>query len=463
MEHEIAKYVNDFKGFVAHMIEWEGEDGADTWQNDVMDIVNTHLGGENTALRVAVSSGNGVGKSAFLSWLILWFISTRPHPQIVVTANTSTQLSTKTWRELSKWHKRIYHSDLFQWSATRFALKEQADTWFASAVPWSEKNPDAFAGTHEEHVLVVFDEASGIIPVIWEMTEGAMTTPGAMWFAFGNPNRNTGRFYECFNRFSHRWHTVKVDSRTAKMADNRQIQDWVDDYGEDSDFVRVRVRGEFPRSGSSQLFSKDIVDHCLEYDLPEEAIADSARILGVDVARFGDDDTVFCLRVGRKVFPMETYKGLDTMQVAEKLAQAIEKHQPDATFIDGGGVGGGVVDRMKQLGFNRVTEINFASSPDDPEKYANKRAEMYYTLREACTNGLDFPQDNDLANQLIALEYCFNQQDRAILESKKDMKKRGLVSPDKSDALALTYAQTVHHFTNTASKRQRRHANWRIA
>ena len=266
---DIAAFYDDPEGFVRYVFPWgqagtplADETGPDVWQCEVMGEIRSAIrsGADvQTAVQIAVSSGHGIGKTGFVAWIILWFMSTRDFPQVVVTANTKTQLTTKTWRELSKWHKLSINQAWFGWTATKFAHVLYPEVWFAAAIPWTEHNSEAFAGTHEKHVLVVFDEASAIADKIWEVTEGAMTTPGAMWLAFGNPTQTTGRFSQCFGKFKHRWTTRQIDSRTAKMANKAQIQKWIDDYGEDHDFVRVRVRGVFPRAGSLQFISLDTV------------------------------------------------------------------------------------------------------------------------------------------------------------------------------------------------------------
>lgn len=404
----------------------------DTWQIDVMNsIVNNQ--------RVAVASGHGIGKSALIAWLIHWFISTRPDPQIVVTANTKNQLDSKTWRELAKWNKQARNASWFEHSATKFFLKDSPETWFAAAIPWTEHNSEAFAGTHEEHVLVLFDEASNIAQTIWDVVEGAMTTAGAKWVAFGNPTRNTGAFRECFGKFRHRWINRQIDSRTAKMVDSKQVNQWVDDYGEDSDFVRVRVRGEFPRAGSNQFISGEYVEQCVTYRA--EGYQSQAKILAVDVARFGDDSSVLCLRQGRKVWPLIKYKGLDLMALSSRVIECIENQKPDAVVVDGVGVGAGVVDRLKQLGYgDMVTELNGGSTPIDGDVYFNRRAELWGLMRDALKAGFEIPDDRDLRDDLIGPEYGFDAKQRIQLEKKEDMKKRGLSSPDCGDALAMTFA-----------------------
>lgn len=442
------RYYADPVGYVHDIIGAE----PDVWQADVLgDIVGNQ--------RIAVASGHGIGKTALIAWIIHWFISTRPDPQIVVTANTKNQLDSKTWRELAKWNKQALNASWFEHSATKFALKASPDTWFASAIPWTEHNSEAFAGTHEENVLVLFDEASNIAQTIWDVVEGAMTTAGARWVAFGNPTRNTGAFRECFGKFRHRWVTRQIDSRTARMVDAKQVQQWIDDYGEDSDFVRVRVRGEFPRAGSNQFISGEDVENCVAY--VAEGFEPFPKVMAVDVARFGDDSSVICIKQGRKVFPLLKFKGIDTMQLSGKVVEAIEKWEPAAVVIDGVGVGAGVVDRVTQLNYGHlVTELNGGYAPIDPITYFNKRAECWGLMRAALHVGMEIPDDRELRDDLIGPEYGFTAKNQIQLEKKEDMKKRGLASPDCGDALAMTFAVSPCNVPNRT--RMRTANDWRL-
>lgn len=416
--------------------------GPDTWQENLLKELGQQLQqGTKGAIRMATASGHGVGKSALVSWVVQWFISTRPHPQIIVTANTREQLLKKTFRELAVWHKRMINAHWFEWTATKFYAKEHPETWFAAAIPWSKEHSEAFAGTHAEHVLVLFDEASGIDDVIWEVTEGAMTTKGAAWLAFGNPTRNTGRFRECFGRFAHRWTNYRIDSRTAKMTDKDQLKQWIDDYGEDSDFARIRIKGEFPRAGSTQFIPGDIVDRAMRNTVAVDE-ENAVKVLGVDVARFGDDQTIITYRQGNKVLPLRKFRELDTMQVAAIVAEVIDDWEPDCTFVDGAGLGAGVVDRLRQLNY-RVVDVQAGSSPDDKEKYANKRAEIWGRMRDWLKGDVELPEDDGLKSALTGLEYGYNNRMAIQLEKKDDMKKRGLASPDEADSLAMTFAEPV--------------------
>lgn len=446
---DIAKFYDNPLGFVKYVFPWGEEslkeESIDEWQAETLqDIGNAVKNGAtlDEAIRLAIASGHGIGKTAFVSWIILWFISTREFPQIVVTSNTANQLSAKTWRELAKWHRLSINKHWFEWTATKFYHKQYPDTWFASAIPWSINNSEAFAGTHEKHVLVIYDEASGIHDQIWEVTEGAMTTPGAMWLAFGNPTKNTGRFRECFGKFKHRWLTKQIDSRQAKKASLKQIQQWVDDYGEDSDFVRVRVRGVFPRAGSNQFISSETIEECIKY--VAEGYEGLERLLAVDVARFGEDQSVILRRQGRKVHKPTKYRGLDTMQLASRVVEHIDEYKPDAVFIDGVGVGAGVVDRVRQLRPSaNIIEVNAGSKPNDTAKYFNKRAEMWGLTKDFLKAGADLPDDNELSEELQAVEYGFSPSQQIQIEKKEDMKARGLSSPDNADALCLTFAEKV--------------------
>ena len=449
MAQDMGLFFHSPAGFVKYAFAWgQGElaehEGPDDWQLGLLESLGNRTASAAEAIREATASGHGVGKSALVAWIILWAMSTRPHLSGVVTANTGTQLSDKTWRELALWHKRAINRRWFKWTATKFYQVDNPETWFVSAIPWSKERPEAFAGLHAEHVLMLFDEASAIDDVIWETAEGAMTTPGAIWCVFGNPTRNSGAFHGCFHRMRHRWNTHQVDSRTARMANKAQLQQWVDDYGEDSDFVRIRVRGVFPRTGSNQLIAADLVEDAQGRSLQHDVFRHAPKVMGVDVARFGDDQSVITVRQGLKCFPQRKYRGLDTMTLAGIVAQAIDEESPAAVFVDMGGIGAGVVDRLHQLGYRNAIGIDFGSRADAPELYFNKRTEMWCLLRDWLKEQPELPDDRELADDLVAPEYGFTgDKGQIFLEKKADMKKRGLPSPDCGDSLALTFAQRV--------------------
>lgn len=428
------RYFSDPVGYAYDILQVEK---LEEWQIETLkDLVDNQ--------RVSVTSGHGIGKTFEISIIIHWFISTRPYPQIVVTANTKNQLDSKTWRELGKVNSKALNRDWFTKTATKFFLNDAPDRWFASAIPWSENNSEAFAGTHEDHVLILFDEASAIPDIIWDVCEGAMTTKGARWVAFGNPTKNTGRFRECWGKFSHRWKTRQVDSSTVSITDKDQIKAWIEDYGEDSDFVRVRIKGQFPRAGSNQFINSEDVANCVKLELNVKDYMDMPLVFGVDIARFGEDQNCVCIRRGRKIIDLIKWRGLSTMDSAGRIYELIKEHNPAICFIDGVGVGGGVVDRLNQLvDKSLISEINVGVRADEDNKYFNKRAEIWGLLRDAIKAGLDLPDDNEMIDDLTSIEYGFDNKNRIQLESKDSLKKRGLKSPDCADSIAMTYSKPI--------------------
>lgn len=452
LTEEILRFYNDPLGYVRYAFDWgvgelAGCDGPDEWQTEFLKSYGEQLKKADgdataTAIRKAVRSGHGIGKGAVVAWCILHFMSTRVNPQIVVTANTQNQLTTKTWRELSKWHQLAINEHWFTWTATRFTAKDSPSTWFAAAIPWSEHNSEAFAGTHEKNVLEIFDEASAVAPSIWEVTEGAMTTPGAVWLVFGNPTQNTGVFNDCFGKFRHRWDCMTVDSRNAKMANKAQIQQWIDDYGEDSDFVRVRVRGLPPRSSSMQFIGENIIAPSRGKKIPIDAWEFAPVVMGVDPARYGDDRSTIYVRQGLHSHYLGKYRELDLMQLASLTIEYEERYNVDVVFVDEVGLGAGVVDRRRQLGFKTIG-INGGMKPS-AKKYFNKRAEMWDKMRNWMEDGGAILDDQDLVDDLMVIEYGYdNNKGQLQLEKKEDVKARGLNSPDCADALALTFALPV--------------------
>ena len=442
---KVAALHDDPLTFVKLVFPWgegdlEGHTGPDAWQAELLEDVGRHMReGEGKSYQAATSSGHGIGKGAVTAWLILWNMCCRKNLNGVVTANTKQQLETKTWRELALWHSRSIIKPMFEWTATKFFHVSSPETWYVSAIPWSERNSEAFAGQHGE-VLVIYDEASAIPDCIWDVSEGAMTTPGAMWFAFGNPTRNTGRFRECFGKRKHRWNTRQIDSRDCKMTDKRKLEQWVTDFGEQSDFVKVRVQGVFPATSSMQFIPGDLVDDAQEREA--KSFLHEPLIIAVDVARFGDNQSVICFRRGRDARTIDwiKYRDLDTMQLAARVGEQVRQHQADTVFVDGGGVGGGVVDRLRQLHVNCI-EVNFGNKAEDA-RYNNKRAEMWGNMREWLQGGA-IPTEPELVDDLVGVEYGFTPTNKIQLEKKEDMKKRGLASPDLGDALALTFAYPV--------------------
>ena len=451
---DIAEFYDDPYGYVMYAFPWgeegplEAHEGPDAWQRDQLMRVACNIDNDPEAtIREAIASGHGIGKSAEVAWIIMWCMSTRPHLNGVVTANTTNQLTTKTWRELALWHKRAINEHWFKWTATKFFHIEHPETWFVAATPNTEHNSEAFAGLHGTHVLIIYDEASGIPNKIWEVSEGAMTEKRAMWFVFGNPTKNTGKFRDLFSD-DKRWTTHCIDSRTCKMTNKKELASQIEVYGEDSDFVRVRIKGQFPRVGSTQFIASEMVKRCMFWEAPFEAYYAAPILIGVDVARFGDDRSIVLVRQGRKVLEIRTYRELNTMQLTAKVIEAIREFRPVVTFVDGLGMGAGVVDRLHELNY-AVVDVVASNKPQDEEVYYNKRVEMWDRMKHWLAAGADLPMhDKELHDDLIGVEYGYDDKEKMRLERKKDMKARGLASPDTAEALALTFAEHVSSTKN---------------
>jgi hypothetical protein len=427
------------------LAKWEG---PDVWHDEVFGEIKDYLlGPDESPLFIAVASGHGSGKTAFVAWIINWFMSCRPHPQVVATANTETQLNTKTWREVAKWHKLAANSHWFEWTATSFYNKQHPETWKANAIPWSENNSEAFAGTHEDSVLVVFDEASKIHDKIWEVTDGIFTTRKNLWLVFGNGTRNVGRFYDCFNRNKANWLTWNIDSRTARAANKAYLEKLVEQYGgEDSDQTRVRVRGLFPRTATRQLISTESVEKAMKFEA--EGWEMLPKVMGVDIARFGENSSTICVRQGRKVSEIEVLPKQDLMRTAHHVAEAMKKHRPIQTFVDGSGIGAGVVDRLRQLNFP-VVDVNGGNSSLNP-RFLNKRAEMWWEMKEFIEGACELPVDQRLRDELTCVEYDYTDKGRIRLDRKSDIMEDYGFSPDRADALALTFAYPIADFSDQA-------------
>jgi hypothetical protein len=403
----------------------------------------------------ATASGRGVGKSSLTSWLNHWMMSTRLGGTCINTANTEAQLKSRTWAEVGKWHTLALNGHWFERTALSLKpadwfekqLKQQLkiDTgyYYSQAQLWSEETPDAFAGVHNHNgVLLIFDEASGIPKPIWTVSKGFFTEPvlDRYHFAFSNPRRNTGSFYECFHKDRNFWRRRNLDSRTVEGTDKGLLNQIIDQHGSDSDEARVEVKGEFPRQGDKQFISRETITGAIERQLEVDPYA--PLYMGIDIARFGDDKSVFRWRQGRdgRSIPPVELKGADNMEVANLAAHWIDKTDPDAVCIDAGN-GTGVIDRLREMGY-KVHEVWFGSSPTDPE-WGNKRTEMWAKMRE-WLNGSCIDNHPDLIDDLSGPQYGFSgKSDKIMLEQKESMKKRGLASPDHGDALCVTFAVKV--------------------
>ena len=425
-------------------------DGPRVWQAEMLAEIRDHL--QNPATRhqplmVARASGHGIGKSAGIGMVVNWAISTCEDTKVVITANTDTQLRTKTAPEVGKWQRLSITSHWLDVQATSVAVrdKDHAKTWRADFVPWSEHNTEAFAGLHNKgkRIVLIFDEASAIADKVWEVAEGALTDEGTeiIWIAFGNPTRNVGRFRECFRRFKHRWKARQIDSRTVEGTNKEQIAKWAADYGEDSDFFKVRVRGMFPSMSARQFIGEADVAAAYGKVLRPEQYEFAPKILTVDPAWEGDDEFAIGLRQGLSFRILRTMPKNDNDLVAARVIADLEdEHKADAVFVDAG-YGTGIVSAGQGMGRD-WTLVWFAGASADIG-CLNKRAEMWKAARDWLKSGGALPDDPQLRDELQAPEIVPRADGKVQIESKKDMKARGVPSPNRADALVLSFAFPV--------------------
>ena len=483
---EIGAFYDDPLGFVLFSFPWDTNPmiqqvampekyqekygvvyGPDQWAINFLEklsnsvtAANDPTSGVNYPLQFSTASGHGIGKTTLVAWIILWLMSTRPYCKGVVTANTAEQLRSKTWSELSKWLNMCITKHWFLYHAGRGNMKivhkDFPEEWNVQAQTSKEENSEAFAGLHAANStpFYIFDEASAVPDKIFEVREGGTTDGEAMTFDFGNPTRNSGAFFEnTVGRYQHNYITTFVDSREVSITNKERINQWIIDRGEDSDFVKVRVRGVFPSVGSAQFINSDDVQNAMDKGVDEDRYA--PLVIGVDIARFGGDDTVIYPRMGRDArnFTPTILSGFDTVQVTGRVIEIIRDFRYrlgkrcQALFVDGGGLGGGVVDQLRHLGYAPI-EVLAQHRPNDPITYRYKTDEMWGELRDAIRNGLCLPSrispiGSQLYSELTQREFDYTLKAQINLESKKDMKDRDLDSPNIADALALTYAQVI--------------------
>jgi hypothetical protein len=349
--------------------------------------------------------------------------------------------------EVQKWVRRAINAHWFTTTATAIYSNQKGHdkTWRCDFIPWSKDNTEAFAGLHNKgkRIVLIFDEASAIDDKVWEVAEGAMTDEDTeiIWIAFGNPTRNTGRFRECFRKNKHRWIHRQIDAREVDGTNKAQIQEWIEDHGEDSDFVKIRVRGVFPSQSARQFISTEDVDAAWKRNLEKSQYDFAPVIITVDPAWQGDDELVIAKRQGLhfEVLHREA-KNDNDMLVGQKIAELEDEHEADAVFIDLG-YGTGIASFGKTMG-RSWTLVNFGSKPSD-HGFVNKRAEMWGLMKAWLKEGGAIPHNQTLYDELISPETVPRLDGKIQLESKEQMKKRGLHSPNIADALALSFAYPV--------------------
>ena len=429
---------------VAFCTEVLGDERPWSRQREILEAVRDHR-------RTAVRSGHGVGKSWTIARLALWWLYTRAHSAVVTTAPTERQVREVLWREVARAHR----SSALPLGGKLLRTRIELDTdWFAIGVSTDEA--ERFQGFHSAHLLVLFDEAAGIPRRMWEAAEGMLSSSGARMLAVGNPSAPSGPFFAACS--SPGWRRIRIGCPEAaaeakRLGLSRLVSaEWIAerrrDWGADSPVYRARVVGEFPETVESGLVPAEWIAEALESGeaVEPEDVRGRRAVLGVDVARYGDDSTAMVLRRGSAVVDAAAFKGIDTMAVAGKVVRAVRMWDVDwhDVFIDATGLGAGVVDRLRELGYP-VAECNFAARASNPAEFENLRAEIYWRLRTALSPSAEArlaidPKIEALARELLWIRYRVNSSGRIQIESKERIKSAEGASPDMADALALTYA-----------------------
>lgn len=471
---DLASYTHDPLSAVLYGFPWgEGElehsPGPRQWQKDILTEVGEHLSNPLTRFvpfKCAVSSGHGIGKSTLVSWLIWWALSTFEDAKVIVTANTKGQLDTKTQPEAAKWFRLAVNQEWFDVHVSSIRVREEhhEQTWRCDLTPWSEENAQAFAGAHNQgkRIVIIMDEASEISAKISaEVGRGALTDENTeiLWFKFGNPTLNSGDFYDCTHGDQrHRWITRIIDSRTVEGINKEELKEWEEDYGEDSDFFRVRVRGLPPRAASGQYIDQERIVGAQNRNVV--VLDDEPLIAGVDFAWGGEDDNVVRFRCGhdaRSVAPIKVRGELtkDPAVMTGKLADVLTRtytvngklKKVAVMFLDSAGIAAPVEARLRDMGFQNVVTVNFgAESPS--VKAAYMRDFMWMQMHDWLPQGA-IDRDHELEADMGKPLLITDRHGRIKLEPKDMMKKRlakmgvNSGSPDDADALALTFAMPV--------------------
>lgn len=436
---------------------------------------NAHRPGhEWEVIQEAIASGHGIGKSAgIVGMLGMWAMSTFPMTKGVVTANTDTQLRTKTWPELTKWHGYAINSHWFTITATSLysnwkdaSGNSLEKLWRLDAIPWSENNTEAFAGLHNEgkRIVLIFDEASAIADPVWETAEGALTDAGTeiLWVVAGNPTRARGRFRECFTKQRELWTAVNVDSRTVEGINLSRVERWARIYGEDSQFFNVRVKGQFVEADANQLIATEWIAEARmrgkQHVVPDGSMP-RLRIT-VDVADGGEDDTVVTVtrhyQSFRHVLKQKKFSfspSVAVIEAGEAVARMWDAYggnaeNGDDIVVDSLGVGAGTAGFLMKKGLP-VVQYKGGESSSNPKAFRNRRVQSYIALRNDMRDGFvifapDMLEDEEewteFEEQLCSVRGKPGTDKLEDLQTKEEMKRDGIKSPDHADSLAMQYA-----------------------
>jgi len=465
LAEQIQRFYADPLGFVMMAYPWgqpgtelEHESGPDDLQKQFLldlgkEVAARAFNGTDPVMPIlmTMTSGHGTGKSVMGAWIADWILSTRPDSIGTVTAGTFTQLESRTWAAIQHWTKLCITGDWFNVQARGVYHKQRPKTWKIVAQTCKEENAQAFAGQHARTSTswYMFDEASLVPDTVWTVAQGGLTDGEPMHFAWGQPERNTGRFYEInFGSKEHRWNHQTIDSRQSRFTNKALIEQDIAEYGIDSDYVRVRIRGLAPNASELQFIDRARILAAQQREV--KPFDDDALIAGFDPSGGGSAWSVVRFRRGLDACSIPPIRipgehSRDRSVLVARLAEIMRDQRPQfkvaVMFVDSA-YGAPYVERLHALGFDNVIEVNFGS-PSPDRHQANMRAHMWNQVKEWLPHGAIPADDEKLALDLGGPGAHIRSNGQLVIESKDDMKKRGLASPDDGDALALTFAQPV--------------------
>lgn len=390
--------------------------------------------------RISVRAGHGVGKSTACSWALIWHMSCRYPQKSIVTAPTASQLFDALFAELKSWMNKLppVLKDSFEVFSDKITFKAAPESSFISARTSSSERPEALAGVHSEHVLLVVDEASAVPEPVFEAAAGSMSGHSATTILISNPTRNSGLFYKTHHELAADWNRMHVSCIDNPLVSHDFVAQIKATYGEDSNAFRIRVLGEFALGDDDTLIPAELVDGAMIRDIT--APTNEPMIYGVDVARFGTDRTALCKRRGNVVIEIKSWGGLDLMQTVGAIVNEAKLDSPDEICVDTIGLGGGVADRLREQGFN-VRDVNVSESSAMNPNANRLRDELWMSVKDwLATRACKIPKDDALRHELVAPRYAFLSNGKLVVESKDSMRKRRMRSPDLADALCLTFA-----------------------
>jgi hypothetical protein len=411
--------------------------------------------------KISVRSGHGTGKSTAASWAMLWFFLMHYPNKVVVTAPTSSQLFDALFAELKRWINELPPAmqQLVNVKSDRVEHVAAPSEMFISARTSRAETPEALAGVHSEHVMLVVDEASGVPEQVFEAAAGSMSGHSAVTIMLSNPTRSSGTFYESQTRLSDSWWTRRWSCVDSPLVSDEFVEEMRQRYGEESNAFRIRVLGEFPLADDDTIIPFHLVESATHRDV--EVSDETKPVWGLDVARFGTDCTALCKRQGPVVTEIRSWRGLDLMQTVGRVVAEYEalspSNRPREILVDSIGIGSGVVDRLRELELP-VRGINVAESPSMKETYTNLRSELWFKTKAWLEDrSCKLPPNDQLIAELTSIRYSFTSSGKMKAEGKDEMRRRGLSSPDLADALCLTMASDAATALSGAA------SNWRGA